>query len=72
MKYQKGDIVTYSRSFIKSIQGHHLASERGTVIAVSQVNNGPTVLRVQWHSGHKNSILASNAVLLKMLPLEPF
>ena len=70
--FLKGDRVAYSRPFLQSIKGHHLGNWKGTVSSVSQLNNGPLCVRVEWDNGHSTPVLSKNLVLLQMMPLETY
>jgi len=57
-----GTQVTYSRKFIRSIQGHELAHRRGTLVSTESLNAGTVnqviLARVRWHDGTGESTSA--------------
>ena len=60
IKLAKGDRVKYSDAFIKSVQGHEIAHDRGTIVEVIK-GKGPDRARIQWDGdGGLSSALLAN------------
>lgn len=64
-----GQSVAFSSSFLRSVQGHHMASHRGQVLETYSAGK-VLVCRVSWQDGTTSSALASNLVAVDRMHLE--
>lgn len=65
-----GQTVAYSSAFLRSVQGHEMASYRGKVLETYQAGK-VLVCRVRWsHDNLVSSALASNLVAVERMHLE--